>query len=62
MQRLRKGEYAMRKLARSIARANMRKAGIQKPNKWHMGVNPIAKLPVRQPSYFASYWREYITA
>lgn len=39
----------MRKLKRMVAKANMKKAGIQKPFKKIGGV-----------SYFAEYWREYV--
>ena len=45
----------MRKLMRAIARAKMKKAGIQ-----HM--NRKVKMPngKKNRSYFAEHWREYV--
>lgn len=50
----------MRKLKRSIARANMERAGIKHINKRKTGVNPISGMPVIFPSFFADNWRKYI--
>jgi hypothetical protein len=50
----------MRKLKRSIARANMKRAGIQHINKKKPGRNPITGTLVILPSFFAEHWREYI--
>ena len=44
----------MRKLKRSIARANMIKAGHTRINK------KIGNKGERKTSFFASHWREYV--
>lgn len=45
----------MRKYLRSIARANMKRAGIQRINKPRVNMKGI-----RVKSYFAENWRKYI--
>lgn len=50
----------MRKYLRSIARANMRRAGIRKVNKRFWGVQPGGVIPTRLPSYFAENWRDWV--
>lgn len=48
----------MRKLLRSVARANMKRAGIQKMNKARYTIKNgmVTKLP----SYFAENWRAWV--
>lgn len=48
----------MRKLLRSMARANMKRAGIQKMNKPRYMVKN--GMLVKMPSYFAANWRDWI--
>ena len=48
----------MRKLQRSVARANMKRAGIQKVNKPRIFVNN--GMLYRGPSYFAQNWRKWL--
>lgn len=45
-----KGEHNMRKLLRSIARANMKRAGFVRINK---------KVGEKRESFFSQNWREY---
>lgn len=49
----------MRKLRRSVAKANMKRMGIQHPNKRHYAIQH--GVPVRLPSFFSQHWREYIS-
>jgi len=48
----------MRKLLRSIARHNMKKAGIQRMNKRPM-VKGKSGMMERADSFFSQHWREY---
>lgn len=50
----------MRKYLRSIARHNMKRAGIQKVNKRPWGVKPGGLIPTRLPSYFSENWRAWV--
>ena len=50
----------MRKYLRAIARANMKRAGIQKMNKPRYTTNN--GMIVKAPSYFAENWRKWIDA
>ena len=47
--------WASRKIARKIAQARIRKAGVVHPNKARYGIQ--AGLPTKMPSYFAENWR-----
>lgn len=49
----------MRKLLRSIARYNMSREGVQKPNRRHMAINPQSGMMERMPSFFSQNWRKY---
>ena len=49
----------MRKLLRSIARANMQRKGVQHINKPRRGVQDGKQTEV-VTSYFAENWRKYI--
>lgn len=48
----------MRKLLRSMARANMERAGIRKMNKTRYMVKN--GMMVKCPSFFAAHWKEWI--
>lgn len=50
----------MRKYLRSIARANMKRAGLHHVNKRYWGTKPGSNIPTRLPSYFAENWRDWI--
>lgn len=50
----------MRKLLRSMARANMKRAGIQKMNKMRYSWDPNIKKFVPVGSYFANNWRAWV--
>ena len=50
----------MRKYLRAMARANMKRAGIQKMNKKRYGIHPATGVPTKYPSYFAENWRKWI--
>lgn len=47
--------WASRKIARNVAHANMRRAGIVHPNKPRYGIR--SGMVTRLPSYFAQSWR-----
>jgi len=49
----------MRKLLRSIAKANMEKEGIQHMNRKIITISHATGRPVKNPSYFATNWRKY---
>lgn len=51
----------MRKLKRSVAKYNMKKAGIQHPNKHYMGVGKSG-MPEKLPSFFQTHWRDFVHA
>lgn len=48
----------MRKLLRAIARANMKKEGIQHIKRKTIVMSKTGQ-PVKAPSYFADNWRKY---
>jgi hypothetical protein len=50
----------MRKYKRSIARHNMKKAGLQHVNRRPWGYRPGSPVPVRLPSYFSEHWRDFV--
>lgn len=50
----------MRKLLRSMARANMKKAGIKKMNKMRYAYDTRLKKWIPVGSYFANNWRDYV--
>lgn len=52
----------MRKHARAIARANMKRAGIQKMNKKRYYIHEKTGQPVQVPSFFAENWRKWADA
>jgi len=52
------GGYIMRKLMRSIARYNMKNAGMVQLNKHLYAMTKVG--PVRCDSKFAQHWREYV--
>lgn len=49
----------MRKLARKVAHANMKKAGIHKPNSRPWVMNPESRMMERADSFFSQHWRKY---
>lgn len=50
----------MRKYLRRIARAKMKKDGIQRMNKRLWFLNPKTETMERLNSYFSMHWREYV--
>lgn len=48
----------MRKLLRQISHANMKRQGIQHPNKRFMGTGKSG-MPEKLPSFFSEHWREW---
>lgn len=57
-----KGAKAMRKLKRSMAKANMRELGMKRLNKkrWTMTPAGDRMIAARMPSIFAENWRKYV--
>ena len=50
----------MRKLARAIARANMKAEGVQHMNRRTITIDPKTGAAQRAKSYFAMHWRNYV--